>query len=119
MARRKKDATEAAERGLHREFVPMTEHDVDVAIASGKTAVDLLVEACPDVVDRFYKIDTQLANLLTIVRVHFPDAEYYTDGSDLIHLMLGATHTRDIRAKPKQQRAALCMIKSRVGGGDW
>lgn len=73
--------------------VEMNEKEVLEIIRSGKdTAYGILHDADPKLIKRFEKIDKMLVNLISDVRKHFPDAEYYS-ASDTFCLMLGSSHS--------------------------
>lgn len=95
--------------------VLMTEQECLAAIAGGETARDLLLDAIPTASRRFKAVDKALRALLTDVRVHFPDAEYYT-ASGGFNLMIG--HSHNASHVGQQELIALCGNAS-IGDGDF
>lgn len=94
----------------------MKEAEVLAALAAGELdAYAVLMAADPTIERRFKRIDGALVKLLSDVRDHFPDAEYYTASSGF-HLLLG--HSHGYPDKPQQQLVAL-NGKARIGDGDF
>lgn len=86
-------------------------------IRSGKdSAHGLLYDAMPTASTRFYRLTNQLDKLLTEIRVHFPDATFYSASSSVC-LMLGRSH--DDRDNAQQELVAHVATKLLIEGGDW
>jgi len=95
----------------------MTEQEVLAAIKEGFNAPELLKDANPNLVRRFNGLCSSLQKFITDVRVHFPDAEYYS-ASGTFCLLLGQSHTRE--GSPQQDLVALTGTGGLIiDGGDW
>lgn len=94
----------------------MTEQECLDEIAGGETARDLLLDAMPTALRRFNAIDRALQKLLADVRVHFPDAEFYT-ASGGFTLMIG--HSHDASAQRGQQQLVALNGHASIGDGDF
>lgn len=84
----------------------MTESEVLQAIENGDDANGLLFDADPKLEKRFHKVCKSIADLLSDVKQHFPDACYYTDGGGLL-LMLGNPHDSSKEQRGQQQLVAV------------
>lgn len=95
---------------------PKTEADCLAAIATGEVdAQDLLLTAMPTARRSFNAVDRHLRRFLDEVRVHFPDAIYYT-ASGGFTLMLGRSHGEHERA---QQRLVALSGFASISDGDF
>lgn len=95
--------------------ITMDESQCLAAIAEGEDAQQLLLDAMPSAKRRFLAVDKALRKLLADVKIHFPDAEYYT-GSGGFNLLLGRSHGDKERA---QQQLVALSGRASIGDGDW
>lgn len=95
----------------------MTESEVLQAIDDGESAYGLLVDADPKLYKRFDKLCKAMVDYLADVKMHFPDAEYYT-GSGGFNLLLGRPHDDQEHAQ-QQLVAANGKHGVSIGDGDW
>lgn len=80
-------------------------------------AYDLLKYADPNLIRRFKRLDSTLIKLLSDVREHFSDAQYYT-ASGGFHLMLGSSHGSGYNQPPQKELIALDG-KAAISDGDF
>lgn len=97
--------------------MPMTESEVLAAIEDGESAYGLLVDADPKLDKRFGRLCKAMVDYLADVKVHFPDATYYT-GSGGFNLLLGQPHDESGNAQ-QQLVAARGKHAVAIGDGDW
>jgi hypothetical protein len=95
----------------------MIEAECLAAIADGEDAQCLLLAAMPSAKRRFKAVDRALIRLLADVRVHFPDATYYT-ASGGFNLLLGRSHDESANARAQDQLVALSGNAS-ISDGDF
>ena len=96
----------------------MTEKECLEAIENGETAYGLLLEADPKLEKKFRKLCKSIKKYLEEVKVHFPDAEYYT-ASGGFNLLLGSSHSADAKAIPQSQLQAVGGIGVHISDGDY
>jgi hypothetical protein len=94
----------------------MDEAECLAAVADGDDPEVLLLVAMPQARRRFNAVDRALRKYLADVRVHFPDAQYYTAGGGF-HLMLGKPHSND--ALKSQQQLVALTGEAVIGDGDF
>jgi len=84
-------------------------------------AYSLLSNADPNLIKRFNRVCATLKTLLSDVRQHFPEAEYYT-GSGSLNIVLGRTHG-DSAGGGDSPNNELCAVGASnglsIGEGDW
>jgi hypothetical protein len=95
----------------------MNERECLTAIAAGETSYELLIDAMPGIERKFKRVDRAIIDLLTEVKHHFPDAQYYTASGGFV-LMLGKPHSDDHDLTSQQQLIALGGYAS-IGDGDF
>lgn len=91
--------------------------DVLRMIKSGISAEDQLTDIDAKFEKDFFKLCRSMATYLERVKVHFPDAEYYT-ASGGFTLMLGKSHNDDGRSQSQLVALSGSSIVS-VGDGDF
>jgi len=98
----------------------ITQQEALDIIASGEDdAYGLLTDRMPTIERRWGRLCLSMVNLLKDVRVHFPDAEYYT-ASGGFNLLIGRSHGDAPGAPPQSQLEALGGTNGvRVGDGDF
>lgn len=96
----------------------MLEKECLEIIKSGeKTAYELLHNANPQLIKRFYKACKDLKNLMNDVQKYFPDASYYTASGGL-NILLGEPH--DEKFQPQRELEAIGDISGlNIGDGDY
>lgn len=94
----------------------LSQEDVLEIIESGEdSAYGILHDADPKLIARFNRLDKSMSKLLEDVKVHFPDATYYT-ASGGFNLLLGAPH--DANENPQQDLIA-CVGTASIMDGDF
>ena len=94
----------------------LSQEDVVEIIKSGEdSAYGILYDADPKLIARFNRLDKSISKLLEDVKMHFPDATYYT-ASGGFNLLLGEPH--DANEVPQQDLIA-CVGVTPIGDGDF
>lgn len=96
----------------------MNEQECLIAIASGESARDILIEKIPGIEKKWNRLCSQMKKFLFDVNEVFPDANYYT-ASGGFNLLLGASHSDGHDQRPQQELLALGSSGVVVGDGDW
>lgn len=95
----------------------MSEEECLQAIQEGRTALELLEEAMPNIERRWRRLCRSMHQFMSDVEQHFPDATYYT-ASGGFNLLLGRSHNDN--ESPQHGLTALSDATGLViGDGDW
>lgn len=96
-----------------------TEEVLSIIKDGNLDAYDLLTERDSSIEKRWKKMTKEMERFLNDVRIHFPDAEYYT-ASGGFNLLLGRSHSEESRGSITAN-TDLVAFSSRVvvGDGDW
>ncbi|MBL4622891.1 MAG: hypothetical protein JKY89_10875 [Immundisolibacteraceae bacterium] len=88
---------------------------LEIISSGADSAYGILHDADPKLISRFNRVDASIVKLLSDVKVHFPDAIYYT-ASGGFNLMLGEPHNAD---GDNQSELIACGGKASISDGDF